>query len=63
MARTTPAQRAANRPRHRAQRTAHPDRSDARLLDMIQRFRPASYWSLLQGIFRRLSGGEPSKIV
>jgi short-subunit dehydrogenase len=36
---------------------------DARLLDMIQRFRPATYWSLLQGIFRRLSGGEPSKIV
>jgi short-subunit dehydrogenase len=36
---------------------------DARLLDMIQRFRPATYWSLLQGVFRRLSGGEPSKIV
>lgn len=36
---------------------------DARLLDMIQRFRPATYWSLLQGIFKRLSGGEPSKIV
>jgi short-subunit dehydrogenase len=36
---------------------------DARLLDMIQRLRPATYWSLLQGIFRRLSGGEPSKIV
>jgi short-subunit dehydrogenase len=37
--------------------------SDARLLDMIQRIRPATYWSLLQGIFRRLSDGEPSKIV
>jgi short-subunit dehydrogenase len=36
---------------------------DARLLDIIQRFRPASYWSVLQGVFRRMSGGDPAKIV
>lgn len=36
---------------------------DARLLDIIQRLRPASYWSLLQGVFKRISGGEPSNIV
>ncbi|HEY2677346.1 MAG TPA: SDR family NAD(P)-dependent oxidoreductase [Steroidobacteraceae bacterium] len=36
---------------------------DARLLDIIQRFRPASYWSLLQGVFRRMSDGDPAKIV
>jgi short-subunit dehydrogenase len=36
---------------------------DARLLDIIQRFRPSSYWSLLEGVFKRMSGGEPSGIV
>ena len=28
---------------------------DARYLDMIQRFRPSAYWSLLAGAFRRMS--------
>jgi short-subunit dehydrogenase len=36
---------------------------DARLLDIIQRFRPASYWPVLQGVFRRMSDGDPAKIV
>jgi short-subunit dehydrogenase len=36
---------------------------DARLLDIIQRFRPATYWRFLEGTFRRISDGDPSKIV
>jgi short-subunit dehydrogenase len=37
--------------------------NDAHLLDIIQRFRPATYWALLESVFRRLSGGDPAKIV
>jgi short-subunit dehydrogenase len=29
---------------------------DARLLDIVQRVMPARYWTLLAGIFRRMSG-------
>jgi short-subunit dehydrogenase len=29
--------------------------SDARYLDLLQRFRPSSYWSLLAGAFKRMS--------
>jgi short-subunit dehydrogenase len=36
---------------------------DARLLDVIQRLKPATYWSVLQGIFRRMTDGDPAKMV
>jgi short-subunit dehydrogenase len=30
--------------------------ADARLLDLVQRLRPATYWGLLSGVFRRMTG-------
>ena len=48
---------AAHHQGHREKRAAHPDRQRRPLMDLLQRFRPATYWAPLQRKLERMAKG------